>query len=132
MCFLDHPLPQFQAVYGEHECSVATATGEVIDRPVPWTAVRLVKQWTLAHQAELQAVLVPDDSIDEYGISAIVSEAGPMVEPLRDLDYVKLGCAGLASVQGTCRSSRTHDLLRPIADNITRLVSYEHRGRLHW
>jgi Domain of unknown function (DUF4160) len=54
MYFLDHP-PHFQAVYGEYEANVAIATGEVIEGRLPGSAARLVKQWTLAHQAELLA-----------------------------------------------------------------------------
>jgi len=54
MYFLDHPPPHFQAIYGEHEANVAIATGDVIGGYLPKTAARLVKQWTLAHQAELQ------------------------------------------------------------------------------
>jgi hypothetical protein len=30
-----------------------------------------------------------DDSVGEYDFSTIVGESGPMVEPLRDLDYFK-------------------------------------------
>ncbi len=55
MYFLDHPPPHFEAVYGEHEANVAIATSEVIAGRLPATAARLVKQWTLAHRAELQA-----------------------------------------------------------------------------
>jgi Domain of unknown function (DUF4160) len=55
MYFLDHPPPHFQAIYGEHEANVAIATGDVIEGRLPQTAARLVKQWTLAYQAELQA-----------------------------------------------------------------------------
>ena len=55
MYFLDHPPPHFEAVYGEHEANVAIATGEVIEGRLPRTAARLVRQWTLAHRAELQA-----------------------------------------------------------------------------
>ena len=54
MYFLDHPPPHFQAVYGEHEANVAIASGEVIAGHLPRNAARLVKLWTLAHQAELQ------------------------------------------------------------------------------
>jgi len=54
MYFLDHPPPHFQAVYGEHEANIAIASGEVVEGHLPRTAARLVKQWTLAHQAELQ------------------------------------------------------------------------------
>jgi Domain of unknown function (DUF4160) len=54
MYFLDHPPPHFQAVYGEHEANIAIATGEVMDGRLPTIAARLVKRWTLAHQAELR------------------------------------------------------------------------------
>jgi uncharacterized protein DUF4160 len=55
MYFFDHPPPHFHAVYGEHEANVAIATGEVIEGRLPGAAARLVKQWTLTHQAELLA-----------------------------------------------------------------------------
>ena len=55
MYFLDHPPPHFQAMYGEHEANVSIETGEVIDGHLPQTAARLVKQWTVAHRAELKA-----------------------------------------------------------------------------
>jgi hypothetical protein len=55
MYFLDHPPAHFEAVYGEHEANVSITTGEVIAGHLPRTAARLVKQWAMAHQAELQA-----------------------------------------------------------------------------
>jgi Domain of unknown function (DUF4160) len=55
MYFRDHPPPHFEAVYGEHEANVDIATGEVLEGYLPNTAARLVRQWTLAHKAELQA-----------------------------------------------------------------------------
>jgi hypothetical protein len=54
MYFKDHPPPHFEAVYGEHEANVSIASGEVIEGRLPTTAARLVKQWAIAHQAELQ------------------------------------------------------------------------------
>ena len=39
----------------EYEAYVAIATGEVIEGRLPGSAARFVKQWTLAHQAELLA-----------------------------------------------------------------------------
>jgi hypothetical protein len=42
-------------VYGEHEANIAIATGEIVEGHLPRTAARLVNQWTLEHQAELQA-----------------------------------------------------------------------------
>ena len=55
MYFKDHPPPHFEAVYGEYQANIAIATGEVIDGRLPPAAAGLVKQWTLAHQAELLA-----------------------------------------------------------------------------
>ena len=55
VCILDHPPPHFQAVYGEHEANIAIETGEVIEGYLPPTAARLVKQWAVAHKAELKA-----------------------------------------------------------------------------
>jgi hypothetical protein len=55
MYFRDHPPPHFDAVYGEYEANISIDTGEVIDGRLPRTAARLVKLWTLAHQAELKA-----------------------------------------------------------------------------
>jgi hypothetical protein len=55
MYFLDHPPPHFEAIYGEHEASVAIATGDVIEGRLPPTASRLVKRWALQHRVELQA-----------------------------------------------------------------------------
>jgi hypothetical protein len=53
MYFVDHPPPHFEAVYGEYEANISIGTGEVIEGRLPRTAAALVKQWTLAHQAEL-------------------------------------------------------------------------------
>jgi hypothetical protein len=50
----DHPPPHFHAVYGEFEAFVAIETGEVIDGALPKAAARLVKEWTLARQAQLR------------------------------------------------------------------------------
>jgi hypothetical protein len=55
MYFRDHPPPHFEAVYGEHEANVSIETGEVIDGRLPRTAASLVRQWALAHQAELRS-----------------------------------------------------------------------------
>ena len=50
----DHPPPHFQAVYGEYEANVSIETGEIIDGKLPKAAARLVKDWTLARQAQLR------------------------------------------------------------------------------
>lgn len=49
----DHPPPHFHAVYGEHEANVAIETGEVIEGTLPMAAARLVREWTLMHQRQL-------------------------------------------------------------------------------
>ena len=50
----DHPPPHFHAIYGEHEAFVAIENGEVIEGTLPKAAARLVKEWTLARQAQLR------------------------------------------------------------------------------
>jgi len=50
----DHPPPHFFASYSGHEANVSIATGEVIEGHLPANAARLVKEWTLAHQGELE------------------------------------------------------------------------------
>ena len=55
MYFLDHPPPHFEAVYNEYEANACIETGDVVEGKLPTTAARMVKQWTLAHQAELTA-----------------------------------------------------------------------------
>jgi Domain of unknown function (DUF4160) len=55
MYFLDHPPPHFSAEYQGHEANVSIETGEVITGHLPRTAARLVREWALEHQSELQA-----------------------------------------------------------------------------
>ncbi len=55
MYFIDHPPPHFEAAYNENEANVSIETGDIIEGYLPATAARMVKQWTLAHQAELKA-----------------------------------------------------------------------------
>ena len=54
MYFNDHPPPHFLAAYGGDRANIAIDTGEIIDGHLPANATRLVKQWALAHQAELR------------------------------------------------------------------------------
>jgi len=54
MFFADHPPPHFFAAYSGHEGNVSIATGEVIEGHLPANAAQLVRQWTLAHQDELE------------------------------------------------------------------------------
>ena len=53
MIFKDHPPPHFLATYAGYEANVSIASGEVIEGHLPLRAARLVKEWTLAHRAEL-------------------------------------------------------------------------------
>ena len=50
----DHPPPHFQVVYAEYEANVSIETGDVIEGALPRAAARLVKEWTLARQAQLR------------------------------------------------------------------------------
>lgn len=54
MYMREHPPPHFHAVYAEHEAFVSIDTGEVIEGKLPPRAARLVKEWTLARQAQLR------------------------------------------------------------------------------
>ena len=49
----DHNPPHFHAIYGEHEAQIAIATGTPLEGQLPGNAARLVREWTLARQAEL-------------------------------------------------------------------------------
>ena len=53
MYLRDHPPAHFHAVYQGNEAFVAIDSGEVIEGKLPRVAVRLVKEWTLAHRSEL-------------------------------------------------------------------------------
>ena len=50
----DHPPPHFHAVYAEHEAFVAIEDGAIMAGSLPRVAARLVKEWTLRHQAPLR------------------------------------------------------------------------------
>ncbi|HEX4861063.1 MAG TPA: DUF4160 domain-containing protein [Rhizomicrobium sp.] len=49
----DHNPPHFHAQYGGDEAYVDLKTGEVFKGRLPRSAVRLVRRWALARQAEL-------------------------------------------------------------------------------
>ena len=76
MYFVDHPPPHFQAVSGEHEANVLIETGEVIAGHLPTAAANLVKQWALAHRAELQANW--DRARAKLPLERIAGFAGPI------------------------------------------------------
>jgi hypothetical protein len=42
--------------------------------------------WLGGHRLEFRFT---DDSVGEYDFAALVNESGPMIEPLRDVDYFK-------------------------------------------
>jgi hypothetical protein len=50
----DHAPPHFHARYGEHEAKITIDTGEPIAGHMPTRALRLLREWTDLHQAELQ------------------------------------------------------------------------------
>ena len=53
MYWTDHEPPHFHAYYGEYDAQVLIATGEVMGGELPRRALRLVKEWTELHRAEL-------------------------------------------------------------------------------
>ena len=55
MYIREHPPPHFHVVYGEFEANVSIAAGEVIEGRLPRNPVRLVKEWTARHRAELES-----------------------------------------------------------------------------
>lgn len=51
----DHPPPHFHARYGEYEAKIDIDTGELQAGELPTRALRLVREWTELHRAELRA-----------------------------------------------------------------------------
>lgn len=51
----DHPPPHFHAQYNEHWAQIGIARRNVLSGSLPPRALRLVTQWALMHEAELQA-----------------------------------------------------------------------------
>lgn len=54
MYFGDHAPAHFHALYGEHEALVSIETGDVIVGHLPKTAAKIVKEWTIARNAQLR------------------------------------------------------------------------------
>jgi hypothetical protein len=54
MYYNDHEPPHFHARYGRAKAIVRLSDGEVISGELPPTATRMVRQWALARNAELQ------------------------------------------------------------------------------
>jgi len=50
----DHPPPHFHAEYGEYEALIDIQDCEIIAGSLPSRAFKLVKEWTLLHQTELE------------------------------------------------------------------------------
>jgi hypothetical protein len=48
------PPPHFHAIYAEHEVFIEIATGKVLYRYIPGTALQLVRTWMQQHEAELR------------------------------------------------------------------------------
>lgn len=51
----DHAPPHFHARYGEYEAQIVIETGEPLAGYLPIRALRLIREWTGLHEAELQA-----------------------------------------------------------------------------
>ncbi len=66
----DHPPPHFHVRYAEHTARIEIASGEMLDGDLPPRAVRLVREWTDLHRAELEGnwrraeAMLPLESID--------------------------------------------------------------------
>jgi Domain of unknown function (DUF4160) len=54
MFYNDHEPPHFHARYGRAKAIVRLSDGEIIAGELPLTATRLVRQWALARNTELQ------------------------------------------------------------------------------
>lgn len=54
MFYNDHNPPHFHARYGRAKALFRIADGEIIAGELPRTAAHLVKEWALAHRAELE------------------------------------------------------------------------------
>lgn len=55
MYWRDHPPPHFHAAYAGQMAEIEIASAELIDGWLPPRALRLVKEWAVLHQDELQA-----------------------------------------------------------------------------
>ncbi len=54
MYYSDHNPPHFHARYGRAKCIVRISDGQILAGELPPTAARLVREWALAHRAELE------------------------------------------------------------------------------
>lgn len=53
MYWRDHGPPHFHAQYGEHWAAVTIGDGQILDGSLPPRALRMVREWRGAHEAEL-------------------------------------------------------------------------------
>jgi hypothetical protein len=53
MYYNDHPPPHFHAKYGDDEATILIDNGEVLEGSLSARAGRLVEEWRLLHQPEL-------------------------------------------------------------------------------
>lgn len=53
MYYREHGVPHFHARYGEHKASISIDRVEVLGGFLPMQALRLIRQWTMLHRAEL-------------------------------------------------------------------------------
>lgn len=73
MYFGDHPPPHFHARHGDETATIEIATAAVIKGFLSPRAMRLVREWTELHRAELAA-----------NFERVVREESPTrIEPLR-------------------------------------------------
>jgi hypothetical protein len=54
MFYSDHNPPHLHARYGRAKAIVRLADGQIISGELPPTATRMVREWTLAHRADLE------------------------------------------------------------------------------
>ena len=54
MYYADHAPPHFHARYGDERVSIRIDDGEILDGSLGRRALRLVDEWRMLHQAELQ------------------------------------------------------------------------------
>jgi hypothetical protein len=53
MYYRDDAPPDFHAIYGEHEATMAIDTADVLEGKLPRRARALVSEWAVAHHDEL-------------------------------------------------------------------------------
>lgn len=54
MYFRDHAPPHFHAIYGRFDAEVEISTGDILKGKLPRRAERLVREWRLEYERELE------------------------------------------------------------------------------